>query len=274
MPSEQQAGSGRRVDWHSIESLSSLDAAIEDVNRRFDGARPWWRGHANQSWELIPRVFRVELPAAAPISYNERALLSHFRDRAPTRFNGCPQADDVMGWLFLGQHYGLPTRLLDWTISPLTALYFAVSQGHDHEDGHLYALSPLRLNVATSGVETERFSLGEPVVAQFALDAIGDTRKVFHHPLPAAVAISTREIDVRMLVQQSVFTLHSKATPLIDFNRGDPGPILKRYLIPSAAKANLRNRLAHLGLREASLFPDLGHLADELRKAEFHTTGV
>jgi hypothetical protein len=57
-----------------------------------------------------------------------------------------PDPDDYFGWLFLAQHYGLPTRLLDWSESPLVALYFAVTEGHEDHDGCVWALWPGGLN--------------------------------------------------------------------------------------------------------------------------------
>src|SRR5262249_27965424 len=112
----------------------------------------------------------------------------------------------------------------------------------------------------------------EPVVQQHGLDAIGDTRKVHTDTLPPAIAICTREIDARMLVQQAVFTLHANDTPLPDIETS--AKFLTRFTIPSASKKNVRDRLACLGLRPASVFPDLEHLAAELRDAEFHDKAV
>src|SRR5437773_608578 len=71
---------------------------------------------------LVPRVLRSD-------RFNERFLAHTFRLRAGSRYSSCPPLDEYPRWLFLMQHYGLPTRLLDWTASPLVALFFAVEDG-------------------------------------------------------------------------------------------------------------------------------------------------
>jgi len=250
-----------------IVNLAALEQIIEQTNRLFGSARPWWRGHGSQKWELKPRVFRRESGPTQDKPFSEHAIFTHFRDRAATRHANVPNLADHIGWLFLAQHYGLPTRLLDWTTSPLMALYFAVANSkRDGEPGHLYALSPGRLNKLTTKRDTERFSTLEPFVQQYALDAMGDTRKVYTERLPAAVAICTREVDVRMLVQQAAFTLHAEGTALTEIG-GEK--ILARYEIPAASKKHVRDRMAWLGFRAATVYPDLENLAAELRAAEF-----
>ena len=59
------------------------------------------------------------------MSYELR-LLRKFRARAHLRHHTCPDYFDYFGWLSLMRHYGLPTRLLDWSESPLVAAYFAM----------------------------------------------------------------------------------------------------------------------------------------------------
>jgi hypothetical protein len=80
----------------------------------------WWRGEAKDE-HLIPGIFRKNR-----IKFDEGRLFNEFRLQSEVRHNKTPKEYD--SWLFLMQHYGLPTRLLDWSESILVALYFTCNE--------------------------------------------------------------------------------------------------------------------------------------------------
>lgn len=76
---------------------------------------PWYRGQSNENWGLTPGIFRNNGD-----SEYERELIRDFRLHANLKFQR--STDSNLEILFLMQHYGIPTRLLDWTESSLFAL--------------------------------------------------------------------------------------------------------------------------------------------------------
>ena len=102
----------------------------------------WFRGHADREWGLYPTALRPESKANRDLAL---ALFDTFRQVAEMKLDRRPGDEDTLGWHQVAQHYGLPTRLLDWTQNPLVALYFAVNHHYD-TDGVVLMLNPEDLN--------------------------------------------------------------------------------------------------------------------------------
>ena len=242
----------------TVRDARSLVDAILATNSRFQG-QVWWRGQGQHGWDLEPSVFR---PRDGGHRYEQNVIL-RFRQRAPSRHANVPTDSDMFGWLFLMQHYRLPTRLLDWTESPLFACYFAVEDlDHANEDGALYALNPYLLNLdqaATNGLLMPNSPIcRRAVVRSFKTDA---------DDVDYVVGVLPSETQMRMMVQLSVFTVHGSGRKLNELPAASE--YLVKYRIPSPAKALLQSELKYLGVRASNLFPDLEHLAKETRELKF-----
>jgi hypothetical protein len=120
----------------------------------------WFRGHPRSCYNLEPTLFREHvheelicdekrkhcIDESRDLSYySESSMLKHFMLRVNSNNSGM---DSTLDWLCLMQHYGIPTRLLDWTESILIALYFAVKEKNEC-DGYIFALNGARLNILT-----------------------------------------------------------------------------------------------------------------------------
>lgn len=83
------------------------------------------------------------------------------------------------------------------------------------------------------------------------------------------LAIRPNEIDIRLLLQLSVFTIHgtdNSLDQLINNNK-----FLSQFVVPKSSKSTIRKELKLLGIRESNIFPDLNHLASEIGSTKFKT---
>lgn len=119
--------------------INSIGQLIEKLQDHVaDYVSPiWFRGQAVNSWSLEPKLMRID-----PVP-SETYYLNRFKQDASIILTHHPKSE--FEWMFLMQHYGVPTRLLDWSESPLTALYFAINS-HPSEPGALWILLPSELN--------------------------------------------------------------------------------------------------------------------------------
>jgi hypothetical protein len=240
----------------TVSDLKVLVTGAEEISALFDYDTPWWRGNAKAEWSLQAQVFRPERHSTD----DEMALMGHFVSRAPSRSHRpCPLSDDHFGWLFLAQHYGLPTGLLDWSENPLVAAFFAVLQ-EPVDDGCIWGMWPTGLNHAF-GVPLGLIQIRDPKLRESAKSAFTG---ITPPDETEVLAIDGQEIDPRMLAQMGRFTIHSSRTPL------EQGPEsadwLRQYTIPKEAKAKIRAQLSAFGVQLPNLFPDLGSLAADLKR--------
>jgi hypothetical protein len=251
----------------TISDIVTFDQALEAAHAMLDGVFPFWRGHGNIGWSLTAEVFRPREPGQ---TYPEVTLVRNFMAQAESRAQRCPAYSDFVGWLMLARHFGLPTRLLDWSMSPLVALFFAVDERHDDVDGVLWALSPGGLNQRM--IEQYRLLLvDDPPVAELVKLAFVPDQTVHDEAKPRitgrALAIGAREIDPRVMVQQGTFTIHGDGIDLTAvYPRPQAPPLLVGFRVERSAKPALRQRLQRYGMTRSSLFPDLGSLADDLKR--------
>jgi FRG domain len=189
-----------------------------------------YRGVKRASYKLVPKVGRQKYSLAI-----EKQILDVFKYRSVSFLEKEPKND--WEWLAIGQHHGLPTRLLDWTQNPLVAAYFAV-EGEDVDDSAVYIMSGEWL------VDTNRDK------SPFRIRHVG----VF---LP-------HNITPRITAQTGYFTIHHRPKEPLRGKR------LSKLIIPKKLRDEFRHKLNNYGIHRATLFPDLDGLA---RYVEWLKTG-
>ena len=191
----------------------------------------------------------------------ELALLRNFRKYAHSEGG---VSDSIWDWLALGQHRGLPTRLLDWTYSPLVALHFATQNTAAFDnDGVVWCLNFVEANRLLP--PRLRRLLDEEGSDTFTVEMLNrfDTLQAFDALArkPFVVFIEPPAIDSRILHQLSLFSLMSDpAAQLDDWLRAHPR-LGRRVRIPARLKWEIRDKLDQANVNERVLFPGLDGLS-------------
>lgn len=95
----------------------------------------WYRGQSNKMWSLLPSCYREN------ITFHEMDLIKRFKQDGTLLLPNPPTK--LFEWLFIMRHYGVTTRLLDWTENPLIAAYFATKDCD--VDGRIWIIQPIDL---------------------------------------------------------------------------------------------------------------------------------
>jgi FRG domain len=253
LPIQDTLGDTSVFDSSSIIAIKSIGDIVREVDKivRETKLRWWFRGHADSAWKLLPFVRR------GYSRKQEQYLVNEFYVRAGSRYDNCPGQEDYAGWLALMQHYGLPTRLLDWSASPLIAAFFAIQPSNVASDACIWAFAPGRFN-KWQGFESLLYPLNAESLRDLlrpAFKGVDETDKII-----AAMPIET---DARMQVQQGSFTVHASDNSLDEM--AGSSSWLYKFAIPAEAKPKVARELELMGFRLGDLFPDLGNLAAELK---------
>jgi len=218
-----------------------------------------FRGHPRADEDLSSSL--VRLAAGRPdVARLELHLLRNFRKYA----HGQAGADTIWHWLALGQHRGLPTRLLDWTYSPFVALHFATANlALMEHDASVWAIDfvaanrflPNRLKriLDAEGSDTATTDMLSRFQQLRDFDRLART--------PFVVFLEPPSLDPRIVNQFALFSLMSSPQASLDDWLARHPALAKRILIPAALKWEIRDKLDQANINERVLFPGLDGLS-------------
>lgn len=220
----------------TIESVSQFVQVFEAKGRSL-----FYRGQS-QDWPLVPSIGRLGNGGFEVLREFEKMILSEFRRLSSPYLRKVPNTPSE--WILHAQHHGLPTRLLDWTANPLKALYFAVEDKQNNNDGVVWSWDSFRIEW---NEEFPNLDAEEPY---------------FHRP---------SHLNDRIVAQQSMFLVYplgpeqTSIPPLNLLGLKNDG-LVEKFIVPANKKPSIRQQLGDLGIDILSMFPSMGSAAALVRE--------
>ena len=243
-------------------SWAELTEAFEELSYVTNGGKTnhWiYRGEADAGWWLQPSIerFRESLAAAeCPYSIREleRQLLYDFQSSAAQFLDNLPSVHETLEWLAVLQHYGTPTRLLDWTYSPTVAAYVALREKlAAGKEACVWALNLRKLRKLV--IKRSRKRNWDTAYKAAIRQVEQDKRPAFITPFLPQNRYS------RMSSQQGLFLVKTVAESPFMATLDDMCPLndrdfIRRLLIPHSERVRILGHLIEHNTHEVGIFPD------------------
>jgi FRG domain len=175
--------------------------------------------------------------------------------------------DEEWNLLFTMQHYGVGTRLLDWSESFSVALFFAFKNKPKDKDAVVWILDPLKLNQIS--VNRSLYYTPKNTYANYIKQLKDPVKKMAFYNSRAMYPMRNSD---RIVAQQGMFTLQGIAgMPLEEEHEGRliQDGVLKKLIISKNLHSDVESFLKQSGISPFTMFPDLGGLAEHINNAGY-----
>jgi len=250
--------------WDELQRELFADSWNEKIGRF--RSRFAFRGLSSAAFRLETTLIRL----GGDYVKLERHLLRNFRKYAHRSF---VERDSLWHWLSVAQHFGLPTRILDWTYSPLIAMHFATANIDKFDlDGVIWAVNYVKAHellpqFLRDGLEEEGANvmtlqlMNESINSLNALDALdsqsGEKVVIFFEP---------PSIDDRIVNQFAFCSVMSDPSLAMDDWLETHPALARKIIIPASLKWEIRDKLDQANVNERVLFPGLDGLSSWLKR--------
>ena len=227
-----------------------------------------YRGMSNADYRMMPSLKRV---CKEKSQYLEPVILSNFTKYAVLQDPAIE--NNVWKQMILGQHHGLPTRLLDWSFSPLVAMHFALSElnleNMDKNDcvvwrvdiDELHSMLPEKYQKVMQKENTTIFSLK---MLEKACTSTEDYDKDMEDK--AMLIVEPPSIDQRIMTQFSFFSIIPSGMHDIESFLKQYTDNTVRYIIKKEIRWQARDLLDQLNISERMVYPGLDGLSKWLER--------
>ncbi len=246
----------------NIEKIESIDEYVR-IAKSFKSTfgltkasiNPWFRGHNNHTYELKPTLYRI---GNEIIRVCEREILRDFKLKSRAYINSSDLKTDIE-CMILMQHYGVPTRLLDWSESYLVALFFAVSNIKDDNDCCVWVLNPWKINKNIMSVMKK--SIISPDNAELK-DWLLNSENKIEGQFP--VAIRAPMNSNRILGQRGLFTLFGELDDSLNELFPPSEKACAKIIIQGNKKLEILKELFEAGITHSTILPELKGICEEI----------